>query len=596
MVHVLGLSFGFHDSAAALIRDGEIVAAAQQERFSRKKNDARFPSDAISFCLNQAGITAKQLDLVAYHEEPLTKFNRIVSMAMAGFPQTMHYLDDVVARWHRDRLFDPTEYTAQNLGLDPSRVVDTRHHISHAASAFFCSPFDQAAVITIDGVGEYETGGIFKGEGNTLTQHSSLELPHSLGLFYSAFTAYLGFPVNEGEYKVMGMAAFGKPIWKDKLLQLFNLLPDGRFTLDQGLFSFTTPEDIPYTTVMTEVFGPARKPGAPFAINDETMPDGVTADQRVGIIEQSLHYADIAASVQACTEEVILHIVRKASASLGCKQVCLAGGVGLNSLANGRLLREADLELFIQPAAGDAGCALGAAAFHWHHTLGGTRMAPMSTAALGRSFARSQVDEALASSGFQIVFEQDDEDAWLNAVADLIASGKVIGWFSGRAEWGPRALGHRSILANPGLAGMQRKVNEMIKFREPFRPFAPAVPVERAAEFFEIPDCARRSRPEDYMLAVHNVRSEWKDKLPAITHADGTARVQTIAADADPVFHRLLTKVGERTGIPIILNTSFNLNGEPIVDRPSDAIRTFTLSGLDFLCIENRILSKNMTS
>ena len=571
MVQVLGLSFGFHDSAAALIRDGEIIAAAQQERFSRRKNDARFPADAMSFCLDQAGIDAAQLDLVAYHEGPLAKLNGIASGAVPGFPHTM-------------------------LGLNPSLVVETRHHISHAASAFFCSPFDEAAVITIDGVGEYETGGIFKGEGCDLTQTSTLELPHSLGLFYSAFTGYLGFPVNEGEYKVMGMAAFGKPIWKDKLLNLFKLLPDGRFTLDQNMFSFATPEDIPYTSLMIEVFGPARKFGAPFAINDETMPDTVPVGQRAEIVEQSLRFADIAASVQACTEEVILHVVRRASEHLGCKQICLAGGVGLNSLANGRVLRETGLDLFIQPAAGDAGCALGAAAYHWHRTLGGARMAPMRTAALGRSFTRPQADDALASSGFQVVFAEEEEGAWLDAVADLIAGGQVVGWFSGRAEWGPRALGHRSIFVNPGLANMQRKINEMIKFREPFRPFAPAVPVERAAEFFEIPDCTRKSRPEDYMLAVHNVRPEWKDRLPAITHADGTARVQTISADTDPMFHRLLFKVGERTGIPIVLNTSFNLNGEPIVDTPADAIRTFALSGLDFLCIENRILSKKLAS
>lgn len=595
-MQVLGLSFGFHDSAAALIRDGEVIAAVQQERFSLHKNDARFPAEAIAFCLSEAGIDASQLDLVAYHEEPLVKFNRIISMTLAGYPQTARYLDDVVARWHRDRLFDPTSYVAQELGIDPSRVLETKHHLSHAASAFFCSPFDRAAVVTIDGVGEVETGGIFLGDGCNLTPVSSMALPHSLGLFYSAFTAFLGFPVNEGEYKVMGMAAFGKSVWKDKLLDLFNLLPDGRFTLDQRMFSFATPEDIPYTAVMVDVFGPPREPGVPFAVSEDTMPESVPAGQRTAIIAQSRRFADIAASVQACTEEVILHITRKAAEQTGHKQVCLAGGVALNSLANGRILRETDLELFIQPAAGDAGCALGAAAFHWHHTLGGCRMAPMCTAALGRAFTRPQVDNVLAASGFQVVFDDDDEEAWLNAVADLIAEGQIIGWFSGRAEWGPRALGHRSILANPGLADMQRKVNEVIKFREPFRPFAPAVPVERAADFFEVPDCERTSRPEDFMLAVHPVRAEWQAKLPAVTHADGTARLQTVSAEGDPIYHRLLCKVGERTGIPVILNTSFNLNGEPIVDTPANAIRTFTLSGLDFLCIENRILSKKLAS
>lgn len=591
---VLGLSFGFHDSAAALICDGEIVAAAQQERFSRRKNDARFPAEAAAFCLQQAGIEAAQLDLVAYHEEPLTKFNRIMAMTMAGYPQTQDYLDNVVARWHRDHLFDPCAFAAAQLGIAPSRVVETRHHMSHAASAFFCSPFEQAAVVTIDGVGEHETGGIFRGSGNRLSQISSIELPHSLGLFYSAFTAFLGFPVNEGEYKVMGMAAFGAPVWKDRLLALFDLLPDGQFALDQTLFAFTTPQDVPYTPLMIELFGPPRVAGAPFAVNEQTMPNAIPPEQRATIIAQSRHYADLAASVQACAEEVILHVARKAAETVDSKNLCLAGGVALNSLANGRLLRETGLDLFVQPAAGDAGCALGAAAFHWHHTLGGKRMAPQRTAALGRAFAQDDIDKALSQSGFQVVFDQNDQSAWLDAVADLIAQGKIIGWFSGRAEWGPRALGHRSILANPALADMQRRVNEIIKFREPFRPFAPAVPVEHAAAFFDIPACTHRVRPEDYMLAVHNVLPAWRDRLPAITHADGTARVQTVSAESDPVYYSLLNKVGERTGVPVILNTSFNLNGEPIVDAPSDAVRTFTLSGLDFLCIENRILSKQI--
>jgi len=593
-MYILGVSFGFHDSAAALIREGEVVAAAQQERFSRNKNDAGFPGDAIAFCLDQAGIKGQQLDLVAYYEEPLTKFDRIVEASIRSYPSTARYLDDVVARWHKDGQFDVTGRLARHLGIAPSRVVETRHHDSHAASAFFCSPFESAAVVTLDGVGEYQTAQISLGEGGGLTPLASINLPHSLGLFYSAFTAYLGFPVNEGEYKVMGMAAFGTPRWKDRLLALFELLPDGRFTLDQALFAFNPPEDLPYTLLLVEAFGPARPPGAPFALGDDSMPSEVPVDQRAEVIRQSRHFADIAASVQACTEEVILHVVRAAAKRTGKRQVCLAGGVALNSLANGRILRETGLDLFVQPAAGDAGGALGAAAYHWHQTLGGSRMAPLRTAALGRAFTRQRVDEALESSGFDLEYSGDDEDDWLAAVADLIAKGSVVGWFHGRAEWGPRALGNRSILANPRSASMRRRVNEIIKFREPFRPFAPAVAAERAAEFFEFPGAATPGRPEDFMLAVHSVRPEWKTKLAAVTHADGTARLQLVHADGDPVFHKLLRQIDARTGLPVVLNTSFNLNGEPIVDTPEDALRTFTLSGLDYLCIENRILSKRL--
>lgn len=594
-MQVLGVSFGFHDAAAALIVDGTVVAAAQQERFSRRKNDAGFPADAIAFCLAEAGIPASRLDLVAYYEQPLTKFDRIAAAAMATYPRSARYLDDVVARWHREGRFDVAGQLARHLGIDGRRVVETCHHASHAASAFFPSPFDAAAVVTLDGVGEYETASVSMGEGRRLTRLSAVRLPHSIGLFYSAFTAFLGFAVNEGEYKVMGMAGFGRPVWKDRLLALFTLQPDGGFTLDQTPFAFSVPEDLPFTPQLVEMFGPPRQPGSPFALDDTVMPSGVPPEDRAGIILGSRHYADIAASVQACTEEVIAHVVTHAAARTGQRRVCLAGGVALNSLANGRLQREHGLELFIQPAAGDAGGALGAAAFHWHHTIGGERLAPTGTAALGRAFERDRIDAALADSGFEVVFANPDPDAWLAAVADLIAGGRVVGWFQGRSEWGPRALGHRSILANPTDAGMRRLVNEKIKFREPFRPFAPAVVAERAAEFFEMPGQATPGRPEDYMLAVHRVRPEWRARLAAIVHVDDTARVQTVHAGTEPVFHRLLLAMAARTGLPVVLNTSFNLNGEPIVDTPEDAIRTFTLSGLDYLCIENRILSKTLT-
>ncbi|HLO76177.1 MAG TPA: carbamoyltransferase C-terminal domain-containing protein [Magnetospirillum sp.] len=590
-VNVLGVSFGYHDAAAALIRDGVVVAAAQQERFSRRKNDPGFPADAIAHCLAVAGIGADQLSLVAYYEDSLVKFDRVVSTAIEGFPASRRNFDETVARWVRDGRFQVRERLADHLGVPLDMVVETNHHDSHGASAYFCSPFDSAAVVTLDGVGEYETATIGVGRDGRLQRLGAVRLPHSIGLFYSAFTAYLGFTVNEGEYKVMGMSAFGSPVFKDRLLDMFTLNGDGTFELDQTCFEFLTPEEFPFNQSLIDRLGPARVPGAPFAVDEAHMPEDVSVEQRAGVLGDSRRFADVAASVQACTEEVILHIVRHAAARTGQTSVCLAGGVALNSLANGRLQREG-LSLFVQPAAGDAGGAVGAAAYHWHHTLGKGRMAPLKSSAFGRQFSRGDVDKALANSGFELVFASDDEGEYLAAVAKLIADGNVVGWVHGRSEWGPRALGYRSILADPTSPSIQRRINDKIKFREPFRPFAPAVIAERAAEFFELPQPLTPCSPESFMLAVHPVKSQWRERLPGVTHADGTARVQAVHADCHPVFYRLLRAFEAVRQVPILVNTSFNLNGEPIVDSPQDAIRTFTLSGLDYLCMENRILSK----
>ncbi|MCW2240992.1 carbamoyltransferase family protein [Azospirillum canadense] len=591
-MHVLGVSYGFHDAAAAIISDGQVVAAAQQERFSRVKNDAGFPAEAIDFCLSSAGITADALSLVAYYEEPLVKFDRIVQASINNFPASSQYLDEAVTRWIQGGRFQVRERLAKHLSIPLDRIMTTPHHASHAASAFFPSPFDQAAVVTLDGVGEYETASISWGSGTRLERKRSIDLPHSIGLFYSAFTAFLGFTVNEGEYKVMGMAAFGRPIWKDKLLELFTFHPDGRFSLDQDWFEFAVPEKHPYRNGLVQTFGSPRVPGAPFSVSLNHMPSSVPEVAQPELLEQSQRYADLAASVQAVTEEVIRHVVTSAVREMGTDRVCMAGGVALNSLANGRLLRDDGLSLYVQPAAGDAGGSLGAAAYHWHHTLNGPRMSSVNTAALGPRYGRHAVDHALARSGFDILLATEDDDLFLNNVAELIAAGHVVGWFDGRSEWGPRSLGQRSILADPRRSDMQRIVNEKVKFREPFRPFAPAIHGDRVAEFFEFPGSVDQSRPENFMLAVHPVRREWASRLPAITHVDGTARVQIVHHRHSPRFYSLLSAVERRTGVPILLNTSFNLNGEPIVESPADAVKTFATSGLDYLCIENRILSK----
>jgi carbamoyltransferase len=596
-MRILGLSFGFHDSAAALVVDGQPVAAAQQERFSRKKNDAAFPIDAINACLARAGLSVDQLDAVVYHELPLLKFDRIVRSWIEGFPDSGSEFDRTVASWLRERRFDPAGLIAERLSIPVEKVVFCRHHQSHAASAFFASPFDRATLVTLDGVGEVETATIGHGDGHTIRQYDAASLPHSIGLFYSAFTAFLGFQVNEGEYKVMGMAAFGEPVYKDEMVSLFKIASLGLINLDQTYFCFGGMSDLPYSPALIERFGPPREPGSPFAVLDTLLPANHSTAQHAEIRSRSRHYANIAASVQACTEEVIRQVVHHAVARSGLRQVAMAGGVALNSLANGRLLREQGLDVFIQPAAGDAGCALGAALYRAQSRNPPPQRWTQEHSAFGPSHSHQTALEAANQSGFTIVSAEHDQSRFLSAVAGLLAAGHVVAWLEGRSEWGPRALGHRSILADPRIAEMQGLVNEKIKFREPFRPFAPAVPFEHADKFFEIgaplsPFRSSPSAPESFMLAVHPVRAAAKTLLPAVTHADGTARVQFVHRSAHPVFHALLTEFGQQTGVPVLLNTSFNLNGEPIVESPFDAVRTFALSGIDYLCMEGVILSK----
>lgn len=485
---------------------------------------------------------------------------------------------------------------ADELDISSSKIVSNKHHVSHAASAFFASPFDDATVVTIDGVGEYETTTVSIGSGNSLKKVWSCELPNSIGLFYSAFTAYLGFRVNEGEYKVMGMAAFGTPRYLADIEQLLRLEDDGSFNIDPAFFAFHGMGDLPYTPRLCDRFGVPRQVGAPFATDEHLVPPDLPAADVDRLIGESQRFADIAASVQLHTERAIRHVVDHAVAKTGISNVALAGGVALNSLANGRLARESDYSLFIQPAAGDAGCALGAALYHWHQHSDKRGRAQQSCS-LGRSFPADRSKAAAAGSGYRIIREGEVDQEYLRKVASLISDGAVVGWFHGRSEWGPRALGNRSILADPRNADNKRIVNEKVKFREPFRPFAPAVMAERAGDFFELPGDAEPwiGMPETFMLSVHPVRESVRHRLPATTHADGTARVQLVFRQSNDVFYDLLREYEVCAGVPIVLNTSFNLNGEPIVDTPEDAIRTFSLSGLDYLCLDGIILSKELS-
>lgn len=617
---ILGLSFGFHDSAAALLIDGVIVAAAQEERFTRVKHDAEFPRRSIDYCLGQAGLTPSDVDRIVYYENALKKFDRIVwaslherqpkdienprsNPLLTALRRTLGktrgdkeaaippYLATVTHSWFKWDKFDVLGRIAQELAVPAEKVVNVDHHDSHLAAAYYTSSFDHAAIVTMDGVGEYESAVIAVGRGSNIERKISIDLPHSVGLLYSAFTAFLGFEVNEGEYKVMGMAAFGKPTVAEEVRKLVTLRKDGRFELDQSCFEFLTPSSLPYTEEFVRRFGPSRVPESPFAVEEADLPEASSPAEVADILQKSRHYADIAASIQLVTEEIILHLVDAAVKFAGTSNVCLAGGVALNSLANGRLIRERGYTLSIHPAAGDAGNAIGAAASYHHRYASLPRMSAFSSPYLGSQSDEAEILHAIARSGFDKVSACTDDEDLAQTVAELLSKGAVVGWMQGRAEWGPRALGHRSILADPTNPNMKRIVNERVKFRELFRPFAPAVTSESATKYFDFKLDERIGAPEYYMLAVHPVREEMKRVIPAVTHADGSARVQIVSPQSNPRFHALLKAFEARSGVPVLMNTSFNLRGEPVVDSPFDALRTFSISGIDYLVLGRHVVS-----
>lgn len=581
---ILGVSFDYHDAAAALLCNGSLVAAAQEERFSRKKNDPSLPARAIDFCLTQAGIKAGELDMVVMYERPLLKFDRIVRHARTQGSRGEDYVAEAEREWIAQGKFDYKQRLVELLQIKPKLIRCIEHHQAHAASAYYASGFDRATIVTLDGVGEYETASISVGEGTQLIKRSSLELPHSLGLLYSAFTAYLGFEVNEGEYKVMGMAGFGAPALLDTIRPMVHLLPEGKFELNPKYFDFATPETVAYTQAFVDLLGPARKPETPFSVRQE---DASTVD-----LASCVHYANIAASVQRLAEEVILHVVRGAIAQTGINNLCMAGGVALNSMANGRIERELGVPLYIQPAAGDAGGAVGAALYAHHQWLNGIRTPPIASAYLGRAYSTEECLQALDDAGVENKEVFASEAELVTHVAKLLADGKVIGWLNGRFEWGPRALGARSILADPRRAHMQALVNEKIKFREPFRPFAPSVLAHRAEEFFDLPTNRCPLCPEDFMLSVSPVRADKREQVPAITHVDGSARAQLVRKETNPRYFALIEAFAALTDTPLVLNTSFNRRGEPIVASPADALETFMWTGLDYLVLENVLVWK----
>jgi carbamoyltransferase len=593
-MRILGISCFFHDAAAALLVDGRLVAAAEEERFTRKKHDPGFPVNAIRFCLETGEVRGEELDYVVFFEKPFVKFERILLTALRTFPRSAKVFREAMVPWLGDKLWVRSTIRRM-LGVPPARILFSEHHLSHAASAFFCSPFDEAAILTVDGVGEWATASFGVGKGTDLRLLKEIRFPHSLGLLYSAFTAFLGFEVNEGEYKVMGMAPYGRPRYVEDVWKLIHLYPDGSFRLDLDFFAFHHSTDRTFNTRFEGLFGPPRDPRTPFFTAASGFPSyyGARPADWNRRARQNQHYADVAASVQAVTEDVLLSMTKALHRETGLTKLCLAGGVALNSVANGRLLRETPFEdLYVQPSAGDGGGALGAALCAHHAMLGKPRQFVMDHAYWGAEHSAGEVQRFLRASGIPHETLADD-DALLDRVVGALADGKVVGWLQGRFEWGPRALGNRSILADPRRPEMKDLVNMKIKFREPYRPFAPSVLIERTQEFFGLAEPARHY-PARFMLLVAPVREDKRAVVPATTHVDGSARVQVVSRDSNPRYYRLIERFAQATGVPVVLNTSFNLRGEPIVNTPAEAFSTFSRSGLDVLVLEQCVVEKGL--
>lgn len=594
-IKILGISAYYHDSAAAVIVDGEIVSAAQEERFTRKKHDACFPSNAVSYCIEEIGISLSEIDYIVFYDKPLVKFERLLETYLAYVPKGFQSFVAAMPIWLKDKLFLKSTLKKELAKLGQIKETElptllfTEHHESHAASAFYPSPFQKAAVLCLDGVGEWATSSVWLGEDNLLKPQWEIDFPHSLGLMYSAFTSYAGFKVNSGEYKLMGLAPYGEEKYVDVILEnLLDLKEDGTFRLNMRYFNYATGLTMTNNKFHQLFDGPPRK-------------------QESEITQKEM---DIAASIQKVTEEIILRLANTVHKELNIDYLCLAGGVALNCVANGRLLRESPFkDIWIQPAAGDAGGALGAALSIWHSYLEQPRKVngtsdSMQGAYLGGSFSNDAIKHYLDDA--EIKYTQLDDDELMPKLATLLEDGKVIGWFSGRMEFGPRALGGRSIIGDPRSSKMQSLMNLKIKYRESFRPFAPAIKAENVSEWFDI------DRESPYMLLVAAVKEDKKcsmteeqnqlfgiDKLkiprstiPAVTHVDYSARLQTVHKETNPRFYNLISQFEAITGCPVLINTSFNVRGEPIVYSPEDAYLCFMRTEMDYLVMQNILLDK----
>lgn len=592
-MYILGISCYYHDAAAALLKDGRLVAAAEEERFTRIKHDFDFPENAIRFCLEQEGIRSEDLDYVVFYEKPFHKFERILMTTFQGFPRSWKVFREAMITWLGDKLWVKS-LLKEKLKVGEEKVLFGEHHLSHAASCFYPSPFEEAAILTVDGVGEWSTASMGIGRGNEIKVVKEIKFPHSLGLLYSAFTAFLGFKVNNGEYKVMGMAPYGKPRYKDMIYEnVVDVAKDGSFRVNMDYFSYHYSDEKTYNQKFVKLFGEPRPREMNFFTSDTRYPTyfGEKPSDYEAQCKINEHYADIAASIQKVTEEILLKLVTSLHEETGLTNLCMAGGVGLNSVANGRILRETPIQdLFIQPAAGDSGGALGAALHAYHGLLGKPREFTLEHAYWGKAYSAGQIREFLEENNIRFEYIEDDNKLIDRVVSDLI-SGKVVGWFQGRFEWGPRALGNRSILADPRSEEMKDLVNIKIKFREPFRPFAPVILEENVADFFEAENVIPQY-PARYMLLVLPLKSEKADSVSAVNHM-GTGRLQTVRREWNPRYYRIVKQFGEATGVPVLLNTSFNLRGEPIVNTPQNAYNTFSRSGIDVLVLENYMIRKS---
>jgi len=594
VINILGISAFYHDSAATLIQDGNIIAAAQEERFSRKKHDERFPRNAIKYVLEEANIELSQVDYIVFFEKPFLKFERLLETYLAFAPKGFKSFSLAMPIWLREKLFQKKYLFDLLQELDKNfnnikKIKFSEHHYSHAASAFYPSPFDEAIILTLDGVGEWATTTVAHGKGSEITMLKEIHFPHSLGLLYSAFTYYTGFKVNSGEYKVMGLAPYGKPIYKDLILDnLIDVKEDGSFRLDMSYFNFAT--GLTMTNKKFEkLFGqPVRKK------EDELL---------------TQFHMDIASSIQAVTEEIVIKLTKDIAKKYNLKNLCMAGGVALNCVANGKVLANKTFEnIWVQPAAGDAGGSLGAALAYWYQELKHKRKInpkdSMEGSYLGPRFENSIIEKELVSLNAD--FKKNSEEELINILADELSREKTVGWFQGRMEFGPRALGARSILADPRSEKIQKELNLKIKFRESFRPFAPSILSEEVSDWFDI------NNPSPYMLLVADVKKNIqismtpeqeklfgieklnikKSKIPAVTHVDYSARIQTVHQETNLKYHKLIKKFKEITGCPILVNTSFNIRGEPIVCSIKDAFRCFMGTNLDILVIEDFIMYK----
>jgi len=588
-MNILGVSCWYHDGASALIQDGKIVACAEEERFTRIKHDFNFPENAINFCLEEANITLKDIDWVVFYDKPFHKFERIISSILKEVPFSCGVFREAIPLWLKEKLHFRKK-VKKTFGINEDKILFCWHHLSHAASSFFLSPFEEAAILTIDGVGEWTTATLGYGKGNKITISEELHFPHSLGLLYSAFTAFLGFKVNEGEYKVMGMAPYGKPKYVDKVLKVVKISDDGSLELDLSYFTFTHSTKKTFSKKFVELFGEPRVPETPFFTEEFEIPsyyekiDGSLNKLK----EKNQYYADIAASIQYVAEDIILKMAKNLYKKTGIKNLCYAGGVALNSKANYRLLKETEFEnVFIQPAATDAGGALGAALWVWHQLFDKKEKQVLEHAYLGKGFSYDEIKNSIEEKNLR--YQELSDEKIYQKLVEALKNGKVIGWYQGRCEWGPRALGNRSILADPRNPKMKEIVNVKIKFREPFRPFAPSVLEEDIKEIFDID---KEQYPHRFMLMTHMVKDEKRKIIPAVTHVDGSSRLQSVKKKYNPRYWQLLNHFKKETGVGVVLNTSFNLRGEPIVNSPKDAIKTFLNSGIDILVLENFLIEK----